>query len=115
MVEAAAKPLTEMNHELGLGIQPADTRLLRISTFAYDTKHDSFMDGAFKEEGDNRHVVLIYTDRACVISGEITLGEDEYTLNISLPSKGFHYILTDDNNYASRRRARKDLLFVTDH
>lgn len=115
MAESAAEPMTDRNLELGLRIQPADTRFLRVSTLAYDLVHDTGMDGGFQELGRGGFMILVYTDRACDISGVITLGGDEYTHSISLPSNGFHYVHVGDNNHLSRQNVRKELLFVTNH
>ncbi len=77
----------------GLNIQPVETRISRIGTFAYNAETaEPIGAGGFIDENTRDNLILIYVDRACQITGDFTLGNEFFVHTITLPTAGFHWL-----------------------
>lgn len=86
-----AASLKPEHQRAGLAIHPADTRFLRVSTFAYDKKEkEHVMGGAFASKGD--FVILVYFDRACTLKGTALYSGMRAEMDVSIPAAGFHWL-----------------------
>ena len=110
--EQYAAPLSERYYNRGLRTSPSDTRLLRVSTFAYDAAYDKPMGGGFKEEGFDGYIMLIYADKKCTISGNVEADGITFTHNLQIPEKGFYFVGSTDDGYVFLRRLEGELVFA---
>lgn len=77
----------------GLSIRPAGTRLARIGTFPFDAGTLEPLDeGGFIDARTREHMILVYFDRPCVLSGTLRVGEESYLHDITIPAAGFHFL-----------------------
>ncbi|MDJ0711875.1 MAG: hypothetical protein QNJ14_15915 [Woeseiaceae bacterium] len=113
--DAAAEPLTDWNRENGLRIEPEETRVLRVGTFAHDTLHDESLGGSLVEIGREGYVVFIYVDRPCAITGDLITGGTTFSHEIYLGADGFHFIGLDGDDFLYAIKPENQLLFVTSH
>jgi hypothetical protein len=77
----------------GLAIRPARTRLARIGTFPFDARaREPLGEGGFIDARTREHLILMYFDRPCVLSGTLHIGEKSYRHDITIPVAGFHLL-----------------------
>lgn len=99
-LKSATQTLDEVSTSLsekwlhsGLSITPAKTRISRIGTFAYNAETGNPIGaGGFIDTVSRDNLILLYTDRACEITGELRLGRELYIHTIDLPTAGFHWL-----------------------
>jgi len=77
----------------GLTIRPAQTRLARIGTFPFDAKTlEPLGEGGFIDGNTREHLILMYFNRPCVLSGTLYIDQNEYVHDIAIPAAGFHFL-----------------------
>ena len=77
----------------GLTIRPAQARLARIGTFPFDAQTlEPLGEGGFIDATTREHLILMYFDRPCVLSGTLYINQDEYVHDIAIPAAGFHFL-----------------------
>jgi len=92
-IDKAAAPLTEEWRSIGLTVEPANTRIIRIGTFPYSfVTEDSIGVGGFIDPVSRNTMILVYVNRACEIKGEVDLGREHYSHHLIFSGKGFHWI-----------------------
>lgn len=89
-----AAPLSPEARESGLRIAPATTRLFRVGTFVTDSGTGRTIAGAvgFRDSMDGLGLILLFVDRACVITGTIDATGENARLDVTFRSAGFHWI-----------------------
>lgn len=88
-----AEPLLARWQQQGLVITPADTRLLRVGTFAIDLNSRKPLGVVgFINPKTKNYLILVYVDKACWIKGDLFFAGRRFNHDIHLPSAGFHYI-----------------------
>ena len=115
LASAASLPLSKKYSELGLQIEPSDTKLARMATFAYDAVHDAEIGAYLDELGEDHLLILIYVARACKISGEIIVRGQRYNHDIELSRGGFHYLAADDAGSIKDTEVAGKVLYVAPH
>ena len=77
----------------GLSVKPARTRLARIGTFPFDAKTlEPLGEGGFIDGRTREHMILVYFDRPCVLSGTLNVDQEVYVHDIVIPAAGFHFL-----------------------
>ncbi|MBD3610246.1 MAG: hypothetical protein HUJ30_06820 [Gammaproteobacteria bacterium] len=98
-----AKSLNDNSMTHGLSIAPAETRIARVGVLAFDERSQNIAgDAGFVDPNTREYLILIYSDRACLIKGEIMLGTERFVHNIELNRSGLHWLRVEeygDNNY----------------
>lgn len=91
---ALAAPLTiPPSYNRDLAIEPPGTQLVRLSTFPYSARTLQLLGGGgFIAPYSRRTLILIYTDRACTLRGDVNTGNTITTHRIRLPEKGLHWL-----------------------
>jgi hypothetical protein len=93
MVKKYSSKLKDSWHELGLTIKPKNTKILRIGTFPYDLKTTKLIGSAgFKEKETGNLLMLVYVSKKSQLFGDVRLGDEKYSHDISFPSKGFYWL-----------------------
>ena len=115
LASAASAPLSERFLELGLRAEPVNTKLTRMATYAYDEVHDAEIGGYLDELGKDHLLILIYVDRPCTITGEITFRGQKYDHKIELSRPGFHYLSADQEGSIRETIVSGKVLFVITH
>jgi hypothetical protein len=101
-MESRSMPLTDEWKYRGLRITPENTLLARVGTFPYSIKTRQLIGaGGFIDPVSRNTLVLIYVDRACVISGNVILDNARFSHDIILPGKGFHWIQVKRDSHNS--------------
>jgi hypothetical protein len=91
-----AQPATEETTESGVGVQPADTRFLRVATFYYDARSGKDVMGAgFLDPATREYVTLSYFDRPCTVRGTVQDGEGTISIALDVPAAGFYWVRSD--------------------
>lgn len=92
-IDNAATPLTDEWIQLGLTAEPAQTRVTRIGTFPYSYASAKMIGaGGFINPASRNTMILVYVDRPCEITGEVTLDNMHYSHDLIFSQKGFHWI-----------------------
>ena len=115
LASAASLPLSKKYSELGLQIEPSDTKLSRMATFAHDAVHNAEIGAYLDELGKDHLLILVYVDRPCKISGEILVHGQRYNHDIELSRGGFHYLAADDAGLIKDTEVAGKVLFVVPH
>lgn len=101
-IESKSTPLTDEWKNRGLKVTPENTLLARVGTFPYSIKTRQLIGaGGFIDPLSRNTLVLIYVDRACVISGKVTLDNERFSHDIILPGKGFHWVQVKRDSHNS--------------
>ncbi|MGB5538789.1 MAG: hypothetical protein WBO37_01720 [Gammaproteobacteria bacterium] len=92
-LQDGATRLQTVAETAGLTIRPAQTRFARIGTFPFDAKTlEPLGEGGFTDGSTREHLILMYFDRPCVLSGTLYIDQDEYVHDITIPAAGFHFL-----------------------
>ena len=92
-LQDGAALLKTVEETAGLTMRPAQTRLARIGTFPFDAKTlEPLGEGGFIDSSTREHLILMYFDRPCVLSGTLYTDQDEYVHDIAIPAAGFHFL-----------------------
>ncbi len=90
-IAAFARPMQMQGQ--GLQIQPRETRMARMGTFAFDPRTmDMIGDGSFIDRQSREYLIMVYVDQPCQITGTVEMHGKVYDHNIRLTEKGFHWI-----------------------
>jgi len=101
-MESISMPLTDEWKYRGLRVTPENTLLARVGTFPYSIKTRQLIGaGGFIDPVSRNTLMLIYVDRACVISGKVALDSERFSHNIILPGKGFHWVQVKRDSHNS--------------
>jgi hypothetical protein len=111
-----ASPLRPGADTRGLTVTPENARFARMGTFPYDARtYASIGGGGFLDPVTRDALILMYFDRACVLSGVIALDSGEARHSIDIPGAGFHWIRAvklDNNDFVlSRAESRENVIF----
>ena len=80
----------------GLVISPANAQFTRIGTFPYNARtFEDIGGGGFTDPASRKLMVLMYFDRPCTLTGEITAEGSVFRHAIDIPDRGFHWIQYD--------------------
>lgn len=91
--DSAALSLRDVRVTRGLQVSPAATRFARLATFAFNSNTGAEVGGAgFIDAQSRDHLILIYADRACRITGTLHTGDEQHRHDIVLPGRGFHWV-----------------------
>jgi hypothetical protein len=81
--------------ELGLKASPKNTKISRLGTFAYDSSLQSInVLTGIKDPLTEFNLMLIYVNKKSRITGDVLIDNEKYIHDISLPFKGFHWLIT---------------------
>lgn len=90
-IAAFARPMQLQRQ--GLQIQPRETRMARMGTFAFDPRTlDMIGDGSFIDRRSREYLIMVYVDQPCQITGKVEMNGKVYDHNIQLMEAGFHWI-----------------------
>jgi hypothetical protein len=96
-------PLSDELHHSGLNIEPQDTRIGRLGTFAYSLEDGQQIGaGGFIDPATRRSLILLYVDRACRLTGELSMDNRTYRHELEFAEKGFHWIEVEKTSRSSR-------------
>jgi hypothetical protein len=71
-------------------ITPSETKLVRLGTAGYVVNNEKGLMGAFLNQS-KKPVMLVYFDRACKVSGDVTWEDGEvYSHNFQIPEAGLY-------------------------
>lgn len=88
-----ASTLQASENTEGLSIRPAGTRLARIGTFPFDARtREPLGEGGFLDARTREHLILVYFDRPCVVSGTLHADGAAFRHDITVPAPGFHFL-----------------------
>ena len=96
-------PLSDEWRESGLHIEPQDTRIGRLGTFAYSLEDGRQIGaGGFIDPATRRNLILLYVDRACRLTGELSMENRTYRHELEFAEQGFHWIVVEETSRSSR-------------
>lgn len=85
-------PVTQIT-QINIQVDPITTKLSRLGTFAtLDTGEEVNGSKGFLDKNSRDTLMLIYTDRACKITGSYNFEGIEYEIDIQVSGKGLHWI-----------------------
>ncbi|HHL32431.1 MAG TPA: hypothetical protein ENJ41_07570 [Oceanospirillales bacterium] len=95
LMKKAASKISKKWRDLGLKASPKNTKISRLGTFAYDSSFQSInVLTGIKDPLTNFNLMLVYVNKKSRITGDVILGDEKYIHDISLPFKGFHWLIT---------------------
>jgi len=94
-----AKELSQFGFSKGMNVAPADTKLVRVSTFGVDLPAKRYLpSGAFINKNAD-FVILVYFDRPCSITGDADFGDEGiFRHKIEVPSAGLYQVIAKKKN-----------------
>lgn len=93
----------------GMSIRPAGTRLARIGTFPFDARtREPLGEGGFIDARTREHMILMYFDRPCALSGTLEVDGESYLHDITIPAAGFHFLRVRQLDQLRYRLERAD-------
>jgi len=102
-------PLSDEWHQSGLNIEPQDTRIGRLGTFAYSLEDGQQIGaGGFIDKGTRRNLILLYVDRPCRLTGVLSMEERTYRHELEFAEQGFHWIVVEETSRSSRTLKNHD-------
>jgi len=104
-LEQRAKPLTDSARADGLSILPADTRLARVATFAFDSSGRALGSTAFMDAQSTRLLMLVWFDRAAELKGKNRDGDVIYDYRLRVDRPGLYWV-EDDNRETGIHKLR---------
>jgi hypothetical protein len=76
-----------------LNISPSDTKLVRVSTFGFDPKNNTFFGSGFQNKS-NEYILLVYFDKACSMSGSLNFeNQGIFNHEIEIPKAGIYALV----------------------
>jgi hypothetical protein len=103
MIDRTILPLSDEWQQSGLNIEPQDARIGRLGTFAYSLEDGQQIGaGGFIDTTTRRNLILLYVDRPCRLTGELSMDNRTYRHELEFAEKGFHWIVVEETSRSSR-------------
>ncbi len=99
-VAGKARPFSREAIRAGLRIEPRETAVARLGTFAFNPRTEAPLgiQYGFQDPADGAIIVLAYFDRACRIMGAVWSWGGEYVYSVVISGPGFHWITVTESS-----------------
>ena len=88
-----ASPIAPQLTQNGMQVEPRNTRFARFGTFVSDTRTNASIGaGGFVDRETRMGLILVYFEEPCRITGLLRMDGLEAKHDISIPSRGLHWI-----------------------